>query len=571
MRLGIGTSRRGAAATPRTVPAGGSRFRGDPGPGKILTGATVYTGSMGVADGNVWLDENSGVNHLFKRIYYSNLWSRTTIQNYRNSGKMPSIAWKANGTAANIAAIAGGSIDASIAAEAVWAAGQGYPIYTAFYHEPEDNFPLDADAASYRAAYRRIVQIFRDNGALNVVWIGVAYQTSWSFISSGGQVSRGPWYKWDPDWKGTTSGAGRPNASDWYTGTQQVCNIMSFDQYSPTIGGTSFHEFSVDMQPSLDRMVADGRPIIPWIVPEMGTKIATGMPADGWTGYFQRALRYMRDHNGCGFVYYNTDDNNFLNGSDSVARFAGYQAALASEASYVVSARPPDAGVGGLAAQVTFVGAAVAGGNVTTLTAALPAGVQAGDVAYAFWSHSTTAIPQAGSDPPTGWVQVSTNTGTVGSIVAKVFRRVLTGDDTGPSVTMDGATRQSAALIVYRGLDITTPEDTVGVDTTHTVGTTHNAPTVATVAANCVIVTSIHERATAIDTDFTPGAGYTERGDTLTLAAGTNGTQTAVADNGLALVSAAGTSVTPSAWSGDNVTGTDRIVTYTLALRAATT
>lgn len=543
-----------------TTPA---RFKGDPGPGKVLTGGTVYTGSMGVADGNAWLDDETGVNHLFKRIYYTNLWSRTTIQNYRNAGKMPSIAWKANADASNIAAIAGGSIDAAITAEAVWAASVGYPIYTAFFHEPEDNFTTSAQAANYRAAYRRIVNIFKTNGATNVVWIGVAYMTPWTFEGSGRT-----WWWWDPDWKGTLSGAGGaiPNASDWYTGDQAVCQIMSFDTYTPEIGSSSYHEFFDSMDPALDDMTAAGRPIIPWIVPEMGTKVATPMPGDGWTGFFQRAFRYMRDNNGVGFVYYNTDDNNFLNGSDAVARFAGYQAALASEASYLVSTRPPDEGVASTTS-VTLVGASNVGGNAATITPALPATRQVGDVGYLFWTHSPTSV--VGTDPTAaGWTQLASNNIATSSGFAKVYRKVLTSTESNPTMTMsDGITRQSAVMVVYRGVNTTTPEDvTITVDTTHTTGTSHNAPAITT-SNPSVLLTAIHERGNTIDTDWTAGGGYTERADTTTAAVGNGGTITAVADNGLTTVPA-GTH-TPSNWFGDHLTGTANIVTYTLALRVA--
>lgn len=318
-----------------------SRFPGDPGPGKILTGGNKYTGTdpdPGVnTDGTLWLDNNTGVNHLLKRNYYSDLWSRTTISSWRSDGKMPSIAWKLNATAANIAGIATGSRDTDLAAEAVWAAGQGYPIYTAFWHEPEDNFSTSTDAANYRAAYRRIVDIFRTNGATNVVWCGVAYMAPWTFEGSGRK-----WWWWDPDWKGTLSGTGGtiPNASDWWTGSDSVLDLLTFDTYTPEIGQSEYHEFSESMDPCLDAITAHGRPMKPWIILEMGTKDATGLPGDGWTGFFQRAFRYMRDNGGVGYVYYNTDMNNFFNAPAFAARFAGYQAALSSESAYLVSTRP---------------------------------------------------------------------------------------------------------------------------------------------------------------------------------------------------------------------------------------
>lgn len=584
-------ARRRAAiqAKPLLGGAGAARFAHDPGPGKLLTGSVVATfGSgvggggtpTGVADGNAWLDDNTGVNHLLKRVYYSNtapnsgVWSRTTIQNYRNAGKIPSIAWHMSASAANIAAFASGSMDANVTAEAQWAASVDYPIWTAFMHEPEDNFTADADAANYRAAYRRYRQIFRDAGASKVVFVGVAWQANWSFrTSGGGEAVRGPWWKWDPDWKGTLSGAGgtRPNASDWYTGSESALDIMSMDTYTPTLGATAYHEFSVDAGDTLDRMISDGRPILPWVVLEMGTFTAgSGMPADGWTGFYQRAFRFMRDNEGVGFVTYNAASTNFINADTFAERFAGYQDALASEAAYLVTTRPPDEGVGGPGARVTFVGASVAAGNLTTISPTIPTGAQAGDVGLLFWTHASASTISA--DPTAqGWTLAANNAGGAGAMSAKIYYKVLTGGDANPSATSSLA-RHAQALVVYRGVNATNPLDgTPAVDTSHTAGLTHNNPAYTTTNANCVIITSVHERATNIDTDFTAPAGYTERADTLAQGVGTGGAVTAVADNGLALVSA-GVATTPPVWTGDdpNATGgTGNIVTYTLALRAA--
>lgn len=568
-------------AVSRPVPVG--RFWGDPGAGKILTGGNAYTGSDpdpgSITDGNAWLDTNTGINHLFKRNYYTDLWSRSTVISWRNAGKMPSIAWKLSGDASNIADIAGGSRDSAVASEAVWAAGQGYPIYTAFFHEPEDNFEADSAAASYRAAYRRVVQIFRDNGAYNVVWCGVAHMAPWTF--EGGEQAqnantagntliagrRGPWYKWDPDWKGTRSGSGGtvPNASDWYTGSESVLDLLTFDTYTPEIGQTEYHEFSVSMDPCLTKMSAHGRTILPWVILEMGTKEASPMPGDGWTGFFQRAFRYMRDNGGVGFVYYNTDMNNFFNAPDFAARRAGYEAALASEASYLVSTRPADVGVAPPppSTDITFVGAGRAGGNTTPISVPLPGTRQNGDVALLFWSHSSTAIPTPG--PPAGWTSAQVN-GT--NPVAEVWWRTLDGTEGGSvAITLDAASRNSAIIVVYRNVHSTSPIDAIAVDTTHTgETTTHNNPPVTTVNSNSVIVTSIHERASSVDTDWTSPTGYTERQDTQTLATGNGGSITAVADNGPTPVSS-GTTVTPPVWTGDNATGTANIVTYTVALR----
>lgn len=326
---------------PDPAPKPTARFPGDPGKGKVLTGATVYTGTAGVADGRAWLDTATGVKHLLVRRYYRSsgvFWTHTQLSGDAAKGLIPFPSTKLpNFTPAQIAV---GAADALVRAEAQWAKTQPYPIFTNYYHEPEDNFTSDAAAADYRKASRRIAQIFRDAGAANVVWVNAIYMAPWTFQSGSGRS----WWKWHIDWKGTKSGAGgRPTSADFYTGAERLAGVEGFDQYSPHAGGgTSYVEFATDMNTTLGRMRADGWPEIPWVVPEFGTEAdrPPGLPADGWAGYYQRAFRYMRDHDGVGFVTYNTDGNNFVNATGAASRLAGYKAALKSEAAYLVTTRP---------------------------------------------------------------------------------------------------------------------------------------------------------------------------------------------------------------------------------------
>lgn len=321
-------------------PSAGPRFFGDPGAGKVFVGATVYTGSMGQPDGLAWLNDRTGIPHLLSRRYYTdaNFWSRSTIAADQAAGRIPFPSQKLMTSSAT--SIASGAADATIDAEAAWAAGQGYRMFSSYFHEPPDDFPSDSAAADFRAAFRRIVTRFRAAGATNVLWAPIL-SAPWDFQLSGGEAARGGWWKWDPDWKGTKSGGnGRTTAADFYIGSQAVCDLFAFDQYSPMIGGSNYAEFSGHLSTALNRMVADGRTVPPWTVPEFGTKGANGMPSDGWTGYYKRAFRFMRDNNGIGFVTYNTDGNNFATGTDAAARLAGYAAALASEAAYLLTVRP---------------------------------------------------------------------------------------------------------------------------------------------------------------------------------------------------------------------------------------
>lgn len=217
--------------------------------------------------------------------------------------------------------------------------------------------------------------------------------------------------------------------------------------------------------------------------------------------------------------------------------------------------------------QPEFVGSATAGGNLATVNVTWPT-VQPDDIAYAFWTFISTATQTT----PLGFELVTSNDGPTGSLRTCIYRKICVGTEDGGTLAFTNsiANRQSVALVIYRNIDLETPEDSVPSWRAETVaGTTHANPAETPTVANCIIVTSIHERATSIDTAWTPPSGYTERADTLTLATGSGGTITAVADDGLALGRAGGVAVTPPVWTGNHGTGSANVGTYTMALRAA--
>ena len=100
------------------------------------------------------------------------------------------------------AQIVTGSADAAIDDSAnMCLARDPWPIWLCYYHEPEDNFTTATTATQYRAAYRYIVQRFRDAGVTNVAWMPI-YMCPWTFDGSGRN-----WRWWHADWTGrATSG-----------------------------------------------------------------------------------------------------------------------------------------------------------------------------------------------------------------------------------------------------------------------------------------------------------------------------------------------------------------------------
>lgn len=227
---------------------------------------------------------------------------------------------------------------------------------------------------------------------------------------------------------------------------------------------------------------------------------------------------------------------------------------------------------------VTFVGADSGGGNVANINTASPSpanpvvwpAVQAGDVAIVLWIMQNTVTPTI----PAGWTVPSGGSLDGGGASRyRVMWRLCDGTESGNlSLTNSTATvnRQSAVLVVYRGLDATAPIDVVASRNETSAGTTHASPSVTTGVANAVIWAGVGERSTSGTNGWTAPSGYTERADSVTAATGSGGTIVAGADDGLATIRASGTVVTPPAWTSTNSFSTANVATWTVSLKPGT-
>src|SRR4051812_26339641 len=109
---------------------------------------------------------------------------------------------------------------------------------------------------------------------------------------------------------------------------------------------------------------------------------------------------------------------------------------------------------------VSFVGADSGGGNVATITDLVWPAVQANDVAVIAWIMQNTVTPTI----PSGWTVPTGGSAdtTTGSGRMRIMWHACTGSETGAISLTNGtatANRQSAVLLVYRGVDTTTPID----------------------------------------------------------------------------------------------------------------
>lgn len=118
--------------------------------------------------------------HLYKT--WSELpFDHTALNAVWARGSMPLVTWEPwgefEGAGVPLAEIAAGYRDAYIAEAARQAAAWGGPMFVRFAHEMNGGwYPWGAnDPALYKAAWRHIVTIFRQQGATNVKWVWCPY------------------------------------------------------------------------------------------------------------------------------------------------------------------------------------------------------------------------------------------------------------------------------------------------------------------------------------------------------------------------------------------------------------
>jgi hypothetical protein len=90
------------------------------------------------------------------------------------TGTIPLVNWKAG---VPWSAIASGEQDGWVRERADAFRAFGAPIALAFHHEPENDVARFGSPGDYAAAFRQVVDVFREEGALNVVFV-------WTMMSS---------------------------------------------------------------------------------------------------------------------------------------------------------------------------------------------------------------------------------------------------------------------------------------------------------------------------------------------------------------------------------------------------
>jgi hypothetical protein len=183
--VGPGSPAASAATAPLAkppVPASGAYLGSSagPNPGESRDAAIARTESL--------FGRRLDINHQFYK------WDHTLIGPVQRAdqaaGRHPFVSWKpqrTNGQVVTWGAIAAGHEDATIRSQARAARDFGAPMFAVFHHEPYDESREGwGTPADYRAAYRRVVELFRQEGATNVAWVMVL--TAWDYAQGRGDA-----------------------------------------------------------------------------------------------------------------------------------------------------------------------------------------------------------------------------------------------------------------------------------------------------------------------------------------------------------------------------------------------
>lgn len=305
LKEGLDTTLKYAWTTPLILgtipPPTVDRFPGDPGAGNFYSGWDGGPQTFGALSNGMTLSPAPlSVYHDYSTATNAKV-QASKLDIGINNNMIPSQSFKL-GTYTT-AQITSGAADADIADSiATVKARAPWPIWLCYYHEPEDNFSTESDAAGYRAAYRYIVQAFRNANVTNVAWQPI-FMCPWTFNGSGRD-----WRWWHADWNG-----GKTNTSaDWYSGVNKMMDLMGLDVYNPMPGGTTSYEFSTMVDTARSSFAATGFPGAPITIPEFGMN-NKATPQPNWLTWCNSAIVYAKANDIVSIQYWNHNANSDYN------------------------------------------------------------------------------------------------------------------------------------------------------------------------------------------------------------------------------------------------------------------
>ena len=148
--------------------------------------------------------------------------------------------------------------------------------------------------------------------------------------------------------------------------------------------------------------------------------------------------------------------------------------------------------------------------SAATLAVTIPATTQVGDFMVAFAAYAARTIPT----PPVGWTQLRTDVGVgTNGTNSYVFYRTAQAGDPGATLTVTPASsgRGALSLLVYSGVNTSTPIHQQAADVTVADVTSWTAPSVTTTVNGCMIIEAFAATAFAPNTNTVSGGPATER------------------------------------------------------------
>lgn len=166
---------------------------------------------------------------------------------------------------------------------------------------------------------------------------------------------------------------------------------------------------------------------------------------------------------------------------------------------------------------ITYEGAgALTSNNVasTSCIVAYPAGIQANDLLLLFVGTGSVTLPTT----PAGWTLtgVSSDSGGTSPSFRFVYK-IATGSESGTQTVTTPSAQNQGIMVLFRGVDITTPLDVAGTIFGSSVGTTaYNLPTLTTTTTGAALIyAAAGNSATGSFTPPTVPATFTEVFDSI--------------------------------------------------------
>ena len=434
---------------------------------------------------------------------------------HRDSGRVPMVSWASVSTSK----IANGTYDAQIKARADDVKAFGTPILIRWFWEMDGhrNASEAESPAKYIAAWRHIVQIFRDRGASNAQFVWCPNADSFKDGDGPNWYPGDAWVDWlcadGYNWAPVKDGSRWRSLAeifdafhDWSVPHGKPMMIGETGAVERGAGekGNWYRQAATDLKTSLKQIDAivffDSQPTVyDWYVDSTTSALA------GWVDLVNDP--WLQGDGGGSPTTTKPTATTTTKPPTTTTTTTTTKPPTTTTTTTTTTTQPPLAPPGG---DVEFRAGASTEGNRSSHRLQIPAAVEKGDVMVLALSVSsdTLSIPK-----PSGWTDLGTET--VKDLTTKVMYRVA-GSDAGSSITVDLQKRVKATmtLAVYSGADLADPILAVSGSTESRSTRSHEAPAMEDAAVGAMVVRYWADR-TSTTTDWETPARQTKRTEVI--------------------------------------------------------